>query len=133
VPLVVAVLAHVASALSFVIGIIVISALAIAGTVPDYDEYLVEILQFDPETLRNRRLRLRPLPPQNRPRQDLTPPLTPEIPVAAPLPEPQEPEPLADVLRRDFERRLRRQATPEPLPVAPEEQPQNNYIVPPRD
>ena len=132
VPLIVGLLAHAASLLSLVIGIIVITALAITGTVPDYDEYLVEILQFDPETLRNRRLRLRPLPPQNRPRQDLTPPLTPEIPVVVPLPEPQEPEPLEAVLRRDLERRLRRQATPEPLPEVPEEPP-NNYIVPPRD
>ena len=125
VPIVVGILAHFASLLSLLIGILVISALAIAGTVPDYDDYIVKIVQFNPETLRNRRLCLRLLPPQNRPRQDLTPPLTPP-PIPVEVEDPPVPE-LPEILQEWNERRLRRQVIPKPL-----EEPQNNFIVPPR-
>ncbi len=58
--IIVIVLGEAATLASLITAIITIAALAIAGTIPQA-EY-VEIIKFDPETLRNRRRHLRVLP-----------------------------------------------------------------------
>ena len=98
--LLVVILGNLAACASLVVGIFTIAALAIAGTIPDI-EY-VEILEFDPQTLRNRRRRLRPLPTHQ---EIYTPPPTPpiqaqevqqeapEVPLPEPVREPNEQPP----------------------------------------
>lgn len=92
--LLVIVFGNLAACTSFVVGIFTIAALAIAGLIPDV-EY-VDILEFDPETLRNRRRRLRPLPTHQ---EIYTPPPTPPTPihrVPQEVPEVQIPEPVRE-------------------------------------
>ena len=99
--LVITVLSNLATFASLATALLVIASLAIAGSLPQADDIHVEFLEFDPETLRNRRRRLRPLP---RRVEDNTPPATP-LPV-----------------ERDLA----------PAPAAPPVNPEDNYIVPPR-
>ena len=92
--IIVILLGEIATLASLITVIITITTLAIAGTIPQA-EYM-EIIEFDPETLRNRRRHLRVLP---RLPEELTPPQTPplqaqEIPLAPqPIPEPAQQNP----------------------------------------
>ena len=111
--IIVIVLGEAATLASLITAIITIAALAIAGTIPQA-EYM-EIIEFDLETLRNRRRHLRVLPQLP---EELTPPQTPplqaqEIPLAPQLiPEPA-------------------QQTPQQAQVPLQEPVEDNHIIPP--
>ena len=104
--LVITILTNFASLASLVTALLVIASLAIAGTLPNAENLHVEVLEFDPETLRNRRRRLRPSPIHP---QDITLPQTPQE-EAQVLPQVQVQEPI----------------------VRPALNPLDNYIIPPR-
>ena len=111
--IIVIVLGEAATLTSLITAIITITALAITRTIPQA-EYM-EIIEFDPETLRNRRRCPRVLPQLP---EELTPPQTPplqaqEIPLAPQLiPEPA-------------------QQTPQQAQVPLQEPVEDNHIIPP--
>ena len=111
--IIIIILGEAATLASLIMVIITIAALAIAGTIPQA-EY-VEIIEFDPETLRNRRRQLRVLPwlpeeltlPQTPPLQAQEIPLAPQL-----ITEPA-------------------QQTPQQAQVPLQEPVEDNHIIPP--